>query len=59
MCADCWGVKDQARARRWLSGPPTQSFFGFDPGDPLRLLLGLGLAVVVALVAVYALTRWI
>jgi hypothetical protein len=56
MCADCWGVKDEARARRWLAGPPRESLFGF---DPLGLLLALGLAVVVALLAVHAVTRWI
>jgi hypothetical protein len=59
MCADCWGVKDEARARRWLAGPPRDSLFAFGRRDPLALLLGLGIAVVVALVAVYALTLWI
>jgi hypothetical protein len=59
MCADCWGVKDEARARRWRSGRRTESLFGFDWEDPLDLLLAFGIAVVVVLVAVYALTQWI
>ncbi len=59
MCADCWGVKDATRARRWLPGPRTESLFGFGWLDPLNLLLAFGIAVVVVLVAVYALTQWI
>ena len=59
MCADCWGVKDATRARRWLLGPRTKSLFGFDWEDPLNLLLAFGIAVAVVLVAVYALTQWI
>jgi hypothetical protein len=59
MCADCWGVKDEARARRWLPGPRTQSLFGFDWEDPLDVLLAVGIAVVVVLVTLYAVTQWI
>jgi hypothetical protein len=59
MCADCWGVKDEARAKRWLSRPPTQSLLGFDREDPVGLLWALGAVVVLVLVAFYALTQWI
>ena len=59
MCADCWGVKDEARARRWLSRPQTQSLFGFDWEDPVDLLWALGAVVILVLVAVYVLTQWI
>jgi hypothetical protein len=59
MCADCWGVKDAARAARWQSRPRTDSPFGFDRVDPVDLLWAAGAAVVLVLVAVYALTQWI
>ena len=57
MCADCWGVKDEVRARRWLPRRRTESLFGLDWEDPLDLLLVFGVAVVVTLVAVYVLTQ--
>jgi hypothetical protein len=59
MCADCWGVKDAARARRWLSHPRRQSLFGFARHDPVDLLWALGAVVLVVLVTLYALSRWI
>jgi hypothetical protein len=59
MCADCWGVKDEIRARRWRSKPRREPLFGFDWEDPLDLLWAVGAAVVVLLVAIYALTQWI
>jgi hypothetical protein len=59
MCADCWGVKDEARAKRWLSRPRTQSLLGFDWEDPVVLLWALGAVVVLVRVAFYGLTQWI
>ena len=59
MCADCWGVKDAARAARWLSRPENRSLLGFDWEDPVDLLWGLGAVVILVLVAVYVLTQWI
>jgi hypothetical protein len=54
MCADCWGVKDPVRAKRWLNSPRRQPLV-----DPRSLLWGLGAAVAVVLVALYAVTQWI
>ena len=59
MCADCWGVKDAARAARWLSRPGERSLFGFAWDDPVDLLWALGSVVLLVLVALYALTQWI
>jgi hypothetical protein len=59
MCAECWGVKDEARARRWLTRPRTQQLFGFDWDDPVDLLWAVGAVVLLLLVAGYALTQWI
>jgi hypothetical protein len=59
MCADCWGVKDAVRARRWLSRPRTQALFGFDWEDPLDLLWAFGAVVLVLLIGIYVLTQWI
>jgi hypothetical protein len=58
MCADCWGVKDAARAARWQSGP--RSGLRMRSGwDPVGLLWALGTVVFLVLVALYAVTRWI
>jgi hypothetical protein len=59
MCADCWGVKDAARARRWLAQPRKLRLLGFDWDDPVDLLWGVGAVVLLLLVAVYALAQWI
>jgi hypothetical protein len=59
MCADCWGVKDPARARRWLPRPRREPLFGFEWEDPLDLLWAFGAVVLIVLVAIYALTQWI
>jgi hypothetical protein len=51
MCADCWGVKDAARAKRWLrSSKPAPRF------DPVQLLWA-GAALVAFLLIVVVL--WI
>jgi hypothetical protein len=59
MCADCWGVKDAARAKRWRARPRTQPPLGLFWDDPLDLLWVIGGVVLVALVVIYALTEWI
>jgi hypothetical protein len=59
MCADCWGVKDAARAKRWLSRPRTQPLLGLSWDDPLDLLWAVGGIVLIVLVVVYAVSRWI
>jgi ABC-type polysaccharide/polyol phosphate export permease len=59
MCADCWGVKDAARARRWLRQPRRQPLIGFDWEDPLDLLWAFGAVVLLLLIGVYVLTQWI
>jgi hypothetical protein len=59
MCADCWGVKDAARARRWQTAPRAKSLFGLDWEDPVDLLWAVGGVVLLVLVALYALTQWI
>ena len=59
MCAECWGVKDAARAARWGAGRQTDSSFRFAWADPVELLWAVGAVVILVLVAVYALTQWI
>jgi hypothetical protein len=59
MCADCWGVKDAARARRWRPRPRTETLFGLDREDPVDLLWGVGAVVLLVLVALYVVTQWI
>jgi hypothetical protein len=59
MCADCWGVKDAARAARWRAARRTDSRIGFAWADPVDLLWAVGAVVILVLVAVYALTQWI
>ena len=59
MCADCWGVKDPARAKRWQRGPRTRPFFGDGLVSAENLLWGIGIAVGLVLVAVWGLTEWI
>jgi hypothetical protein len=59
MCADCWGVKDAARARRWRPQSRKLRVLGLDWDDPVDLLWGVGAVVLLLLVAVYALAQWI
>jgi hypothetical protein len=59
MCADCWGVKDPARARRWLRAPRRRPLFGADLLSSESLLWVLGCAIGFVLLAVWGLTRWI
>jgi hypothetical protein len=58
FCADCWGVKDAARAARWRHPPRRESFLGAE-WNPVTLLLAVGAAVLVFLAFIYALSRWI
>jgi hypothetical protein len=60
VCADCWGVKDSAKARRWLPGPRTRRIFGgsdFDWLDPVTLLWAVGTGVVGLLVLLLLVSR--
>ena len=59
MCADCWGVKDPVRAKRWRPRPRKEPLLGLYWDDPLDLLWVFGGVVLVVLVAVYAMTQWI
>ncbi len=60
VCADCWGVKEPSRARRWLRRPRTQPVPSWlDLDDPLDLLWVIGAVVVLVLVAAYVLSEWI
>ena len=63
MCADCWGVKEPERAKRWLrTRPRTRSFFGgplIDFDDPENLLWLLGAIVAFGLIVIVLATRWI
>jgi hypothetical protein len=62
VCADCWGVKEPGRARRWLRRPRTDPLFAsswFEFDDPLDLLWAVGAIVVFVLVAAYLLSQWI
>jgi hypothetical protein len=59
MCADCWGVKDPARAKRWLRFRRRERLLGLYWDDPLDLLWALGAVVLAVLVAVYLVGRWI
>jgi hypothetical protein len=54
MCADCWGVKDPLRAKRWLSRPRRKSLI-----DPLDLLWIVGAVVAFLLVVVFVAGQWI
>ena len=55
MCADCWGVKDPARAKRWLHVRRRQTFFD----DPIDLLWLIGAVVAVLLVVLITASQWI
>jgi hypothetical protein len=59
MCADCWGVKDPARAKRWLRAPRRRPLFDGDLLSSESLLWALGLAIGFVLLAVWGLTQWI
>jgi hypothetical protein len=54
MCADCWGVKDPATAKRWLSRPRRKPLI-----DPLDLLWIVGAVVAFLLVVVFVAGQWI
>jgi hypothetical protein len=55
MCADCWGVKDPARAKRWLVARRRQTFFD----DPIDLLWLVGAVVAALLIVLVAASQWI
>jgi hypothetical protein len=55
MCADCWGVKDPASAKRWLIVRRRQPFFD----DPVDWLWVVGAIVGAVVVAVLAAGQWI
>jgi hypothetical protein len=59
MCADCWGVKDAARAKRWLRASRTRPSVGDDLVSPENLLWAVGFAIGFVLLAVWGLTEWI
>ena len=61
MCADCWGVKDAARARRWLrQRSETDPLFDLDELlSAENLLWAVGFAVLLLLAVVWGLTEWI
>ena len=63
MCADCWGVKDPERAKRWLRTRPRARSFFEDPlidfDDPAHLLWLLGTIVAFGLIVIVLATRWI
>ena len=55
MCADCWGVKDHDRAKRWLTARRRQPLFD----DPLDWLWVVGAVVAAVLLVVVAAGQWI
>jgi hypothetical protein len=62
VCADCWKVKDAARAARRRSLPHTRQVLSnlhFDSADPVDLLWAVGAAVVFLLVALFLVSEWI
>ena len=59
MCADCWGVKDPARAKRWLRDPRTRTLFADRRVSAENLLWAVGVAIGLVVVAVWGLTEWI
>jgi hypothetical protein len=59
MCADCWGVKDPARAKKWQRGPRTRPLFDDGLVSAENALWAVGVAIVLVLVAVWGLTEWI
>ena len=54
MCADCWGVKDPARAKRWLQVPRAAPRF-----DPTQVLWAGAAAVALVLVVLVVVSEWI
>ena len=54
MCADCWGVKDPVRAKRWLLTPRAKPRV-----DPVALLWLVGAVVAIVLVVLFLGTEWI
>jgi hypothetical protein len=59
VCADCWGVKDDARARRWRPKPRTEPLLGIDWDDPLLALLTFGGGTLAVLGLAYVIATWI
>jgi hypothetical protein len=59
FCADCWGVKDPARARRWRPKPSTRPLFDDDLLSAENLIWALGFTVGFVLLALWGLTEWI
>ena len=59
MCADCWGVKDAARAKRWLhSAPRRLPLFDGRLVSAENLLWAVGFAIGFVLLLVWGLTAW-
>jgi hypothetical protein len=54
MCADCWGVKDATRAKRWLNLGPRQPLLD----NPTGLLWLLGAVVAALLLALVLVSAW-
>jgi hypothetical protein len=55
MCADCWGVKDPARAKRWLTSRRPAPLLA----DPTNLLWLFGAVVAALLIVAVAAGKWI
>jgi hypothetical protein len=59
MCADCWGVKDAARARRWLHVTPRRRpLFDVELLSPENLLWAVGFAVGILLLVLWGVIAW-
>jgi protein-disulfide isomerase-like protein with CxxC motif len=59
MCADCWGVKDAARAKRWQrTAPRTRQLLGGGLLSAENLLWVVGFAIGFILLLVWGLTAW-
>jgi hypothetical protein len=59
MCADCWGVKDPARARRWLHAARTRPLFDGGLLSAENLLWAIGFAVGLLLLVLWGAAEWI
>jgi hypothetical protein len=59
MCAECWGVKDPARAKRWQRGSRTRPLFDHGVISAENVLWAVGIAIGLVLVTVWGLTEWI
>jgi hypothetical protein len=58
MCADCWGVKDPSRAKRWLHAPRTRPLFADELLSAENLLWAAGFAVGVLLLVLWGVIAW-